>query len=127
MFIFLKIILKQSKYYSKTKSNLPLTKKRDCKGMNFDLQKHTILLNVAGSRSYGIHRDESDIDVKGVCIPPPRFIIGCLSKFEQVDSPSHIATFESLLSEEQMEIVRREKLEGTVYTLQKFLRDVVLT
>ena len=90
--------------------------------MNFDLQKHTILLNVAGSRSYGIHRDESDIDVKGVCIPPPRFIIGCLSKFEQVDSPSHIATFESLLSEEQMEIVRREKLEGTVYTLQKFLR-----
>lgn len=90
--------------------------------MNFDLHKHTILLNIAGSRSYGIHRHESDIDVKGVCIPPSRFIIGCLSKFEQVDSPSHIATFESLLSEEQMKIVRREKLEGTVYTLQKFLR-----
>ena len=90
--------------------------------MDFDLKKYTILLNISGSRSYGIHRPDSDIDVKGVCIPPPQYIIGCLSHFEQANATQHLAPFVSLLSQEQKEIVRREKLEGTVYTLQKFLR-----
>ena len=90
--------------------------------MNFDLLQHTILVNIAGSRSYGMHRADSDIDIKGVCIPPPKYIIGALSHFEQADKPEHIRVFETLLSEEQMAIVKREKLEGTVYSLQKFIR-----
>ena len=32
----------------------------------FDLAPHTILLVVAGSRSMGFHRPESDVDLKGI-------------------------------------------------------------
>jgi predicted nucleotidyltransferase len=37
---------------------------------------------VAGSQAYGLDRPESDLDVRGVCIPPRRYLLG-LSAFEQ--------------------------------------------
>lgn len=37
---------------------------------------------VAGSRAYGLDRPESDLDVRGVCIPPRPYLLG-LSDFEQ--------------------------------------------
>ena len=86
--------------------------------MNFDLLKHTILLSIAGSRSYGIHRSDSDIDLKGVCIPPAKYIVGALSHFEQDQSSDEIAIFTDLLSSSQKEIVKREKLEEEESTIR---------
>jgi predicted nucleotidyltransferase len=37
---------------------------------------------VAGSQAYGLDTPESDLDVRGVCIPPKRYLLG-LSAFEQ--------------------------------------------
>jgi len=37
---------------------------------------------VAGSQAYGLDRPESDLDVRGVCIPPKCYLLG-LSDFEQ--------------------------------------------
>ena len=37
---------------------------------------------IAGSQAYGLDTPESDLDLRGVCIPPRRYLLG-LSSFEQ--------------------------------------------
>lgn len=51
--------------------------------MNFNYKKHLILLALAGSRSYGTHRPDSDYDYRGVIIPPSEYMKGFLYTFEQ--------------------------------------------
>lgn len=55
--------------------------------MNFDLRAHTHLLVVGGSRAYGMHKITSDVDVKGICVPPKSAFLGNLHRFEQADKP----------------------------------------
>lgn len=55
--------------------------------MNFDLRKHTHLLVTGGSRAYGMHKTTSDVDVKGICVPPKEAYFGNLHRFDQVDKP----------------------------------------
>jgi predicted nucleotidyltransferase len=43
---------------------------------------------VSGSQAYGLELPESDLDLRGVCIPPPRFLLG-LSDFEQWEQQDH--------------------------------------
>ena len=45
-------------------------------------ERNQIYKVVAGSRAYGLDRPESDLDIRGVCIPPRRYLLG-LSDFEQ--------------------------------------------
>jgi predicted nucleotidyltransferase len=91
--------------------------------MNFDLYSHTILLTRAGSRAYGVHTPTSDLDIKGVAIAPADYFLG-LETFEQADKQEHFKDerFLSLLSEEEKEVVKASKLEGSVYELRKFLK-----
>ena len=88
--------------------------------MNFDLRQHTCLLTIAGSRLYGIHTDQSDVDIKGVAIPPAEYYLG-QKKFEQADAIEHMQTFMQDLTEEEQGISKKEKLEGTVYEIKKFI------
>ena len=85
--------------------------------MNFDLVAHTILLTKAGSRAYGMHTASSDLDVKGVAIPPKQYYLGCMHAFEQADGKENIALFKHLLPENEV----KNGLEGTVYELKKSL------
>jgi hypothetical protein len=55
--------------------------------MHFDLRSRTHLLVTGGSRAYGMHKPTSDVDVKGVCVPPKEAYLGNLRQFEQVDKP----------------------------------------
>lgn len=87
----------------------------------FPLREHTILLTVAGSRAYGIHRAESDVDLKGVAIPPKAYFHGYLSRFEQADKASEMRTFADLLNAEEQAAVAATKLEGSIYELRKFI------
>jgi uncharacterized protein len=89
--------------------------------LTFPLPAHTHLLTLAGSRAYGLHRPDSDVDLRGVAIAPARFHLGFLHTFEQADDPGELAPFHADLAEEAA-AARDHGLEGTVYGLAKFMR-----
>lgn len=90
--------------------------------LDFPLRPHTHLLVVAGSRAFGVHHGGSDVDVKGVAIPPAAWLHGCMRQFEQATEVDDIACFSADLHRDEREVVGRTKLEGTVFDLRKFLR-----
>lgn len=74
--------------------------------MNFDVDARTILLVKHGSHAYGLNVPTSDLDVKGVCIPPKNHYLGFVNRFEQ---------------HERMES-KRSGVDSVVYSLAKFAR-----
>lgn len=48
------------------------------------IERNTILKTVWGSRAFGTANPESDMDVRGVCIPPSHYLLG-LNSFEQFE------------------------------------------
>jgi len=89
--------------------------------MDFGLRDHTILMAVGGSRAYGIHTETSDVDIKGVAVPPRDYLLGCDKHFEQADKASHMEVFMDLFNGEELAAIEREKLEGVIYSLAKFM------
>ena len=90
--------------------------------VSFDLRAHTILLGVAGSRAQGLSTADSDVDLRGVAIPPAEEVLGIRPPFEQADHPGELASFSGLLTDEEQRVARDTKLEGSVYSLAKFCR-----
>lgn len=95
--------------------------------MNFNLREHTSLLTVTGSRAYGINNADSDIDILGFLIPPKKYLFN-IEKFNQIASSTGTATSDTiessyinLFSGNDLEIISRTKLEGVVYSLEKFI------
>lgn len=50
------------------------------------LPTHTIFLTRAGSHAYGLATPESDLDVRGVAIPPQEYFLGFTHRFEQAEA-----------------------------------------
>jgi uncharacterized protein len=89
---------------------------------NFDLYGHTVLLTRAGSRAYGMHTASSDLDLKGVALPPEAYTLGLLN-FHQADKAEHFADprIRAHLSDEERSIAESTKVEGSIYSLKKFM------
>lgn len=89
---------------------------------DFNLRDRTILLTVAGSRAYGMHTSESDLDVKGVFVPPVKYYLGT-QKIEQVEDAEAIQkAFRSDLTSDQQNIADQYGMEGTLFEVRKFLK-----
>ncbi len=56
--------------------------------MQFDIKAHTILEVVHGSHAYGLNSPESDIDIRGIAVPPEEYFFSCDAVFEQYEGPS---------------------------------------
>ena len=86
------------------------------------LRDNTVLLTVAGSMAYGTYTAQSDVDLKGVAIPPLQYFIGMGPNFRFADKPLHIEKFREDLKPEFRARADRTKLEGSIYDLREFLR-----
>jgi predicted nucleotidyltransferase len=49
------------------------------------LPERTIFVTVHGSQAYGTNVPESDVDVKGLCVPPKQYFLGYMHNFEQAE------------------------------------------
>lgn len=63
--------------------------------MNFDYTRHTLAATVSGSRLYGTSTPESDLDVRGVIVPPMSYWLG-MESFEQYEVPGEDTVFHEL-------------------------------
>jgi hypothetical protein len=84
--------------------------------MNLEwLKDNLIYLTVAGSRSYGMANDLSDLDIKGIAIPPREIEYNLYHRFEQAENNAEINAIVS-----HMANPKNPKIESTVYSLRKF-------
>ena len=86
--------------------------------LDFDIKKHTILMALAGSRSYGTDHPLSDFDFKGIIIPPKRYY---LSPFRGFDQTQWKGTGKTGRISEIKGIEEADK-EGTIFGIQKFAK-----
>ena len=84
------------------------------------LVDNTILLTVAGSRAYGMHTESSDLDVKGVFVPPLKFYFGT-QKIEQIDSPQMMEKYTHSLNSDLIKVKEKNGMEGVVFEIRRFL------
>ncbi len=80
------------------------------------LNENTIFVTLHGSQAYGLANEFSDVDVKGICIPPKDVEYNLYHHFEQVENPSFL---ETLLS--NLKNPKNPKFESTIFSLRKFL------
>lgn len=77
------------------------------------LEESTILLAVTGSHAYGTATEESDMDYKGVCIPPPSFYLG-LDSFNEYNTTGG-KNFKN----------SRDDVDYSVIAINKFVKDAM--
>lgn len=94
--------------------------------MDFDLGTRTILLVLHGSHAYGMARPESDVDLRGIAIPPPAFFHGYLNRFEQSETPlpREFSVGRTTMGRKLETMVGRkippeEKLDSVIYDIRK--------
>lgn len=83
------------------------------------LPSNAIFLTVHGSQAYGLNHELSDLDIKGVCIPPPDIRDHLFQGFEQAENAPEINN--STLVQARVN-PKNPKVESNVYTLKKFFK-----
>lgn len=86
-----------------------------------DMRQNLIFLALGGSQAYGLATEKSDLDLKGIAIPPKPVLFGAYQDFEQAENDPTLIEF---LNDEDRAIVARcgKKPESAVYSLRKFFR-----
>jgi predicted nucleotidyltransferase len=79
------------------------------------LKDNLVYLTVHGSRAYGLATESSDVDVKGICIPPDEVENDLFQHFEQAENHPDVEVQCAYLKNP-----KNPKLESTVYSLRKF-------
>jgi predicted nucleotidyltransferase len=54
------------------------------------ISDRTVFLTMAGSHAYGTNTATSDVDMKGICIPPLKYMLGFLNHFEQMQQSTPV-------------------------------------
>lgn len=95
--------------------------------MEFDIKKHTHFLCVNGSHAFGTNVAGSDVDLKGWCIPPERYLLSPYHNFEQHDRkylPDEFPWKDEVYAyaKERNTLVPNEPLDQGIYSLYKFIK-----
>ena len=80
------------------------------------LVPNTIYVTLHGSQAYGLNNELSDVDVKGIVIPPKEVENNLFHRFEQAENNPAI---EELLT--HLKNPKNPKFESTLYSLKKFM------
>ena len=84
--------------------------------MNLEwLTKNTVYVTLHGSQAYGLANEFSDVDVKGICIPPQNVEYNLFHRFEQAENPAFL---EERLG--HLKNPKNPKFESSIYSLRKF-------
>lgn len=84
--------------------------------MNLEwLGKNTVYLTKHGSQCYGLQTNTSDLDVKGICIPPELIDNDLFNKFDQAENHPWV---EGIVSHLRNPL--NPKIESTIFSLKKF-------
>lgn len=84
---------------------------------DFDVPSHTIILALAGSKSYGTDHPLSDTDYKGVLVTPRDIVLSPFRTFEQTSWKGEGETGRA----SEIDGVVEADEEGTIFGLQKFV------
>lgn len=93
--------------------------------MEFKIEDHTIFITLHGSHAYGMSRPESDVDVKGIAIPPKMYFHGFSRRFDQYEGAfprqydNFIGKIEDIV---KREVPSDEKIDSTIYDIRKFFK-----
>ena len=83
------------------------------------LTDYTVYLTVHGSQAYGLNHELSDLDIKGVCIPPRGVRDHLFQGFDQAENAPEINGHQAVLPRINP---LNPKVESTVYSLRKFFK-----
>lgn len=80
------------------------------------LQNNLIYLTKAGSVAYGLNTEQSDLDIRGIFIPPKKIENHLFNKVDHIENDKYIESkFEFLKNP------NNPKLESTCFSLKKFM------
>lgn len=100
--------------------------------MHFNLDPSTVFLTLSGSHAYGMAGPDSDVDIRGVCIPPREIRDSVFKTFEQYTAatqeaswgPNSVQALNRLAVHDtaSLSYMKHQNIDLVVFGLQKFLK-----
>lgn len=80
------------------------------------LLNNIIYVTLHGSQAYGLNNELSDVDIKGIVIPPKEVENNLFHRFEQAENSTDLEKFL-----EHLKNPKNPKFESVIYSLKKFM------